>query len=62
MRRLRWASHRGLIDFEKTLTRLDNETTFYVTEDVLQEFRRRIREQRDVPERDRKRQEKPTQE
>ena len=29
------ASHRGLIDFEKTLDRLDKETTFYVTDDVL---------------------------
>jgi predicted nucleic acid-binding protein len=40
------ASHRGLIDFKKTLERLDKETTFYVTEDVLAEFRRRVREQR----------------
>ena len=40
------ASHRGLIDFEKTLERLDKETTFYVTEDVLEEFRRRVREQK----------------
>jgi predicted nucleic acid-binding protein len=40
------ASQRGLIDFEKTLERLDKETTFYVTEDVLEEFRRRVREQK----------------
>jgi predicted nucleic acid-binding protein len=40
------ASHRGLIDFAKTLERLDKETTFYVTEDVLAEFRRRVREQK----------------
>jgi hypothetical protein len=33
-----------LIDFEKTLERLDKDTTFYVTEDVLAEFRRRVRE------------------
>ncbi len=38
------ASHRGLIDFEKTVDRLDKETSFYVTEDVLGEFRRRVRE------------------
>jgi len=30
---------------DKTLERLDKETTFYVTEDVLAEFRRRVREQ-----------------
>jgi predicted nucleic acid-binding protein len=39
------ASHRGLIDFESTLERLDKETTFYVTEDVLAEYRRRAGEQ-----------------
>ena len=38
------ASHRGLIDFEKTLERLEKETTFYVAENVLEEFRRRVRE------------------
>jgi predicted nucleic acid-binding protein len=52
------ASHRGLIDFEKTLNRLDKETTFYVTEDVLEEFRRRVREQQQAD--DWKRQEQRT--
>ena len=37
------ASHRGLIDFENTVERLEKETTFYVAEDVLMEFRRRVR-------------------
>ena len=46
------ASHRGLIDFEKTLERLDKETTFYVTEDVLEEFRRRVREQQHAQDQD----------
>jgi predicted nucleic acid-binding protein len=40
------ASHRGLIDFERTIERLDQETTFYVSEAVLDEFRRRAREQK----------------
>jgi predicted nucleic acid-binding protein len=39
------ASHRGLINFEEKLDRLVKETTFYVTEEVLQEFRRRVRSQ-----------------
>jgi predicted nucleic acid-binding protein len=39
------ASYRGLIDFEQTVERLDKETTFYVTPDVIAEFRRRVREQ-----------------
>jgi antitoxin (DNA-binding transcriptional repressor) of toxin-antitoxin stability system/predicted HTH domain antitoxin len=38
------ASHRGLVNFEKTLERLEKETSFYVSEDVLEEFRRRVRE------------------
>jgi predicted nucleic acid-binding protein len=38
------AAHRGLVDFEKTVDRLDRETTFYVTEAVLEEFKRRVRE------------------
>jgi len=32
--------------FEKTVDRLDKETTFYVTEGVLEEFRRRVRERK----------------
>jgi predicted nucleic acid-binding protein len=40
------ASHRGLIDFERTLERLDKETTFYVTADVLADYRRRAGKQR----------------
>ena len=39
------ASHRRLIDFEKTVERLQQETTFYVTDEVLAEFRRRVSEQ-----------------
>ena len=39
------ASHRGLIDFEAKIDRLVKETTFYVTEEVLQDFRRRIQGQ-----------------
>jgi predicted nucleic acid-binding protein len=38
------ANHRGLLDFERTLKRLDEETTFYVAENVLEEFRRRARD------------------
>jgi predicted nucleic acid-binding protein len=38
------ASYRGLIDFEAAIERLSKETTFYVTEHVLEEFRRRVRE------------------
>jgi predicted nucleic acid-binding protein len=37
------AAHRGLVDFEETVNRLAQETTFYVTEAVLAEFRRRVR-------------------
>jgi predicted nucleic acid-binding protein len=37
------ASHRELVDFEKALERLE-ETSFYVSENVLEEFRRRVRE------------------
>jgi len=48
------ASHRGLIDFEKTLERLDKETTFYVTADVIAEFRRQVREQQRSYEQDHK--------
>ncbi len=44
------ASHRRLIDFEKTLERLDKDTTFYVTEEVLAEFRRRVKEQQHAQE------------
>ncbi len=50
------ASHRGLIDFEMTIDRLAKETTFYVTEDVLEEFRRRVRAQQHTQDQDRKRQ------
>jgi predicted nucleic acid-binding protein len=39
------ASHRGLINFEEKIGRLVKETTFYITEDVLQDFRRRIQGQ-----------------
>jgi predicted nucleic acid-binding protein len=49
------ASHRGLIDFEKALERLDQETTFYVTEDVLAEYRRRAREHPQAREKDQER-------
>jgi predicted nucleic acid-binding protein len=38
------AHHRGLIDFERIMERLEKDTTFYVAEDVLEEFRRRVRE------------------
>jgi hypothetical protein len=51
-----------LIDFEETLQRFDKETTFYVTEDVLAEFRRRVREQQHVQDQGRKRREGPAQE
>jgi uncharacterized protein len=44
------ASHRGLIDFDTVIERLDKETTFYVTPDVLEEFRRRVREQKNAQE------------
>jgi predicted nucleic acid-binding protein len=44
------ASHRGLIDFATVIEQLDKETTFYVTADVLEEFRRRVREQRHAQE------------
>jgi predicted nucleic acid-binding protein len=40
------ASYRGLIDFEKTIERLGKETTFYVSEVVLDAFKRRAREQK----------------
>jgi predicted nucleic acid-binding protein len=50
------ASNRGLINFEETLDRLVKETTFYVTEEVLQEFRRRVQGQEHALE-----QEQPTQ-
>jgi predicted nucleic acid-binding protein len=39
------ASHRGLINFEEKLDRLVKETTFYVTEEVLQEFRQHVQNQ-----------------
>jgi predicted nucleic acid-binding protein len=39
------ASYRGLINFEEKLNRLVKETTFYVTEEVLQEFRQRVQSQ-----------------
>jgi len=47
------ASHRGLIDFEKTIERLEKETTFYVTDDVIQAFKRRVRERTLAAERER---------
>ena len=47
------AAHRGLIDFEKTVDRLDQETTFYVTEVVLEEFKNRVRERSLSEERER---------
>lgn len=47
------AAHRGLVDFEKTIDRLDRETTFYVTEAVLDEFKKRVRERTLAEERDR---------
>jgi predicted nucleic acid-binding protein len=50
------ASHRGLINFEEKLGQLVKETTFYVTEEVLQEFRRRVQGQESASE-----QEEPTQ-
>lgn len=56
------AFHRGLIDFEKALERLDKETTFYVTEDVLAEYGRRAREQHHAQDQDRKRRGELTQE
>ncbi len=34
-----------MIDFDKTLDRLDKEATFYVSDDILAEFRQRVREQ-----------------
>jgi predicted nucleic acid-binding protein len=52
------APHRGLIDFEMTIDRLAKATTFYVTEDVLEEFRRRVREQHNAQAQDRKRRDK----
>jgi predicted nucleic acid-binding protein len=38
------AASRKLLDFEIALERLDKETTFYVTEEVLEDSRRRVRE------------------
>jgi predicted nucleic acid-binding protein len=52
------AAHRGLVDFEKTVDRLDRETTFYVTEAVLEEFKRRVRERTLAEGRDRQAKEK----
>ena len=40
------AHYRGLIDFDRTIERLEKETTFYVTDDVLEEFKRRTRERK----------------
>jgi predicted nucleic acid-binding protein len=40
------AHFRGLIDFDRTIERLETETTFYVTDDVLEEFKRRTRERK----------------
>jgi predicted nucleic acid-binding protein len=37
------ATHRDLVDFEKAVERLEV-TSFYVSDDVLEEFRRRVRE------------------
>lgn len=56
------ASHRGLIDFEMTIDRLAKATTFYVTEDVLEDFRRQVREQHNAQAQDRKRLDKLAQE
>jgi rRNA-processing protein FCF1 len=39
---------RGLINFERTIKRLEEETTFYVAENVLEEFRRRARERNHI--------------
>lgn len=40
------ASHRGLIDFEATVERLEKETTFHVSEEVLEEFKRQVRQKK----------------
>jgi predicted nucleic acid-binding protein len=44
------ANHRGLIDFDRTIKLLEEKTTFYVAENVLEEFRRRARERKHTPE------------
>jgi predicted nucleic acid-binding protein len=38
------ASHRRLIDFETTIDRLVKETSFHISEDVLEEFKRQVRQ------------------
>ena len=48
-----------MIDFEKTIERLENETTFYVTDDVIREFKRRVRERARAEERERDEKAKP---
>lgn len=48
------ASYRGLIDFEAAIERLDKGTTFYVTEDVLAEYRRRVGEHQQARDQQRK--------
>jgi hypothetical protein len=40
------ASYRGMLQFEATIERLINETSFYVAEDVLADYRRRAAERR----------------
>lgn len=47
------AGARNLLDYEKDRDRLVNETSFYVTDDVLRESERRYRERRQAQEQDR---------
>jgi predicted nucleic acid-binding protein len=45
------AGAKGLLDYEQTRNRLVDETTFYVTDDVLRESEQRYRERRRLQER-----------
>ncbi len=40
------ASYRGLLDFEIAIERLEKETTFHISEEVLEEFKRQVRQKK----------------
>ena len=40
------ASYRGLLDFEGAIERLEKETTFHISEEVLEEFKRQVRQKK----------------
>ena len=43
------ASHRGLLDFDETIDKLVESTNFYLSDEVLAEYKRQVRAKRDEP-------------